>query len=204
MPAPTALKTRLSLAFALDAQSLTSSILAQLSETWRQTLTSEARAAGGTQTGRGPTAQDLSELSKIARRDAGSIVNTFDRELNNQIDRIYDSDPTAPRSVYISELQAWADNRAVWKDRQIANMNRGNARTYAQQRFNAENRVGEAVYLFAGPPPRESICAGHFRVGLVDRAYVERNPTPIHINCPHTWEKQTSQVGMPVDQLWVG
>ncbi len=207
MPAPPALKRRLALAFeftAPDTTALTASILKQRSETWRLTLTQEARAAGSSKTGIGPTGQDLSVLSRMSRKDAQSITNTFNRELGNQIDRLYDANPDGDRAYYISELTAWADNRADYKDRQIANMNRSTARTYAQERFNAENRVGEALFLFAGPPPRESVCAGLFAVGLVNRTFVERNSTPIHIGCPHGWETQVTRIGVPLAKLWVG
>ena len=204
MPAPNNLRRRLQVAFALDEQSLVTSILAQRSETWRSTLTSEARAAGSSKTGIGPSGRDLSELSQVSRRDAASIVNTYERELGNKIDALYDANPTGNRDYYISEIAAWASDRADYKDRQIANMNRGTARTYAQTRFNAENKSGEALYLFDGPPAHEPVCEGLFRAGLVDRTFIERNPTPVHINCPHTWEVQTTRIGVPLDQIWVG
>lgn len=204
MPAPTNLQRRLSIAFALDEQSLTTTILAQLSETWRATLTSEARAAGSSKVGQGPSGQDLSELSKIARRDAASIVQTFQRDLAREIDRVYDQSPTATRTDYIQALTVWADDRAQWKDRQIATMNRGNARSYAQQRFNAENEVGESLYLAEGPPPRERICANIMAAGLVNREFVERNPLPAHIGCPHNYAVQVTRIGVPVNQIWVG
>lgn len=203
-PAPAALKRRLSIAFALDEQSLVRSIFAQLAETWRSTLTQEARAAGSPKTGQGPYGEDLTELSRIARRDAASVVRTHGHDLNYQINRIYEDSPTASRTDYIQALTLWANDRAVWKDRQIANMNRGNARKYAQLRFNEKNQVGEALYLAEGPPPREPICAGLMAVGLVNREFIERNPFPAHINCPHGWTVQVTRVGVPLNELWVG
>jgi hypothetical protein len=204
MPAPPNLKRRLSVAFALDVDSLTASILKQRNETWRATLTEDARAAGSGKAGIGPNGRDLSELSRLSRRDANSVANTFERELNNQIDRLYDANPTGNRAYYVRELTAWADQRANYKDRQIANMNRQTARSYAQERFDTMNRVGDALFLFAGPPPREPVCAGHFAAGLVDAQYVNANRTPIHINCPHAWERQQSQIGVPLEEIWVG
>lgn len=207
MPAPPALKRRLALAFeftAPDTTALTASILKQRSETWRLTLTQEARAAGSSKTGIGPTGQDLSVLSRMSREDAQSITTTFNRELGNQIDRLYDANPDGDRAYYIAELTVWADNRANDKDRVIANNNLGTARSYAQERFDVENKVGEALSLFVGPPPREVVCAGHFAVGLVNRAYVEQNRTPIHLRCPHNWETQIARIGVPLPQLWVG
>jgi hypothetical protein len=204
MTAPNNLKRRLSVAFALDEQSLVTSILAQRSETWRSTLTSEARAAGSSKSGVGPNGKDASHLSQLSREDAASIVNTYNRELNNLIDRLYDANPIGDRAYYIAEISAWAAQRAEYKDRQIANMNRSTARTYAQERFNDENKSGEALYLFDGPPAREPVCEGLFRAGLVDRTFIERNPTPVHINCPHTWEVQTTRVGVPIADIWVG
>jgi hypothetical protein len=204
MPAPPNLKRRLSIAFALDADSLTASILKQRSETWRATLTEDARAAGSGKTGQGPSGGDLSELSRLSRRDADSIANTFDRELNNQIDRLYDANPTGDRAYYVRELTNWAEQRADYKDRQIANMNRQTARSYAQERFEVMNKVGDALSLFVGPPPREPVCAGHFAAGLVDAQYVAANRTPIHIGCPHSWERQQSVIGVPIEEIWVG
>lgn len=204
MPAPANLKRRISIAFALDVDSLTASILKQRSETWRATLTEEARAAGSGKQGIGPTGRDLSELSRLSRRDAVSVASTFNRELGNQIDRLFDANPTGKRAYYISGLTAWSDSRADYKDRQIANMNRQTARSYAQERFDTENKVGDALFLFTGPPPREPVCAGHFTAGLVDADYVAANRTPIHINCPHWWERQQSVIGVPVEEIWVG
>jgi hypothetical protein len=204
MPAPTNLRRRLSIAFALDEQSIVASILKQRSETFRATLTEEARATGSSRTGQGPTGKDLSELSRLSRRDAASVVNTYNRELGNQIDRLYDANPTGDRAYYIRELGAWADNRATFKDRQIANMNRSTARSWAQERFDDMNKVGDALFLFEGPPPREPVCAGLFAAGLVDAATVAANRTPIHINCPHSWTKQQGALGVPLNEIWTG
>jgi len=206
MPAPDRLKRRLALAYefrAPDVDALTTSILRQRSETWRATLTEQARNVGSGASGTGPRGRDLSEMSAMSRRDAQSIAQTYARELNNQIDRLYDANPTGDRAYYVRELTTWADGRAAWKDRQIANMNRGSARQYAQERFAQENRVS-ALYVFAGPPPRESECAGHFRAGRVTSEYVRRNPTPIHINCPHTWQPVRSRSLQDIDTLWTG
>lgn len=207
MPAPPALKRRLALAFeftAPDTIALTASILKQRNETWRQTLTEEARAAGSGKVGIGPTGSDLSELSRMSREDAVSIANTFNEWLGHRIDELYNAIPDGNREYYIRELTRLADDRAEWKDRQIANMNRNTARTFAQTRFNVENKVGEALYLFTGPPPREPVCAGLFSAGVVDRTFIARNPTPVHINCPHSWEVQITRVGVQLDRLWVG
>jgi hypothetical protein len=207
MPAPDALQRRLSLAFEFavtDEDALTESIFEQRAGTFRATLTEEARASGSSKTGRGPNGRDRDELRRMSRRDAQSIRNTFNRDLASQIDQLYDADPARSRQSYISELTAWADRRAQWKDRQIANQNRSTARTYAQERFNDENQVGEALYLFVGPPPRESECAALFRAGLVNRDFAERNPTPVHINCPHNWEVQVARPGVARERIWVG
>lgn len=205
MPAPANLKRRISIAFQLDEQALVTSIYTQRLETWRSTLTEEARAIGSPKSGRGPDGADRSELSRMSRADAASIVQTFRRDLERQIDQVYDQFPGATRTDYVQALRLWADDRATWKDRQIANQTRATTRSYAQQRFNAENagRIAQAKYLFVGPPPREAVCAGHFARGVVDQKFVDANPTPIHINCPHDWQKVTSRTLAPAD-LWVG
>lgn len=205
MPAPDALIRRLSLAFEFavtDEDALTESIYNQRAETWRATMSEEARAAGSNKTGRGPNGRDRDYLRRESRNDAQSIRRTFNRDLASQIHQMYDAGLRG-RGEFVIALNTWAQRRSEWKDRQITNQNRGTARAYAQERFNAENS-GEALYLFSGPPAREPICQGHFNAGLVDRTYVKRNPCPIHINCPHTWEVQITRIGVAQGQIWVG
>jgi hypothetical protein len=210
MPDPdrlAALKRRLSVAFELslpDEQALADSITRQRAQAWRATMTEEARAVGSRQRGQGPSGADAAYLHELSVEDAQSIRETYNRELMNQIEQVYAAKPDGTRDEYVRELTQWADARARWKDRQIANMNRQTARSYAQERFATRNRVGRSLYLFTGPPPKEEHCADHFAAGLVTREYKEANETPIHINCPHQWTKQRGSVGVPMADLWVG
>ena len=207
MPAPGALHRRLSLAFEFavtDEDALTESIYAQRAESWRAALTEEAHSAGSGKSGQGPAGSDRDYLRRLSRQDAQSIRDTFNRDLQSQINQLYDADPARTRQSYVDELTRWANERAGWKDRQITTMNRGSARTYAQQRFNTMNKVGAATYLYGGPSPRGPRCADHFAAGVVNQAYVDANPQPEHVNCPHYWVKQSSTVGVPLDRLWIG
>lgn len=207
MTAPDALLRRLKLAYEFaetDADALTESIYQQRATAWREALTEEARSSGSSKAGVGPNGKDRDYLRRESRRDAQSIRDTFNRDLESQIHQLYDANPEGRREYYVSALSQWANDRARWKDRQITNQNRGTARTYAQQRFNERNRVGQALYLYDGPPARGPRCAEHFAAGLVSQAYVEANPQPEHVNCPHGWNKQQSRVGVPLDLLWVG
>jgi len=201
------LKRRLMVAYEFaipDQRTLADGIYQQRAEIWRQTLTNEARTAGSARTGRGPNGIDRDELRRMSNEDAASIAQTFNKDLESQIEQLYRANPDGGRQYYVQALTRWADQRAAWKDRQIANQNRATAQSYAQQRFNVENKVGDALYVFAGPPPREIHCADHFAAGVVDQEYVDANPTPIHINCPHQWRRIQSTIGVTLDNIWTG
>lgn len=207
MPAPDALIRRLSLAFEFavtDEDALTESIYQQRATAWRAALTEEARSSGSGKQGVGPNGDNRDYLRQMSRQDAQSVRQTFNRDLASQINQLYDAQPDGRRDYYVQALTRWANERAQWKDRQIATMNRGSARTYAQQQFNMRNNVGHALYLYGGPSPRGPRCADHFAAGVVNQQYVDANPQPEHVNCPHYWQKQQSRVGVPLDKLWVG
>lgn len=204
---PEALVRRLSLAAELmlpDEATLTESIYQQRVAVWQDTLTEEARAVGSARTGQRPGGNDAQYLRDVSRDDARSIRQTYQRELEHQIEALYTANPDGRRDYYLAALTAWADERAAYKDRQIANMNRGTARQYAQLRFRDENRLQDATARFVGPPAREPECQALFAVGAVPLTYAEAHPTPVHIGCPHNWQRFTGRPGVPLDQLWVG
>jgi delta 1-pyrroline-5-carboxylate dehydrogenase len=184
---------------------LADAIYEQRADTWRAVMGEQLRGAGSGRAGSGPSGGDARYLRRLSSSDAQSIRATFNRELANAVDRIVDANPAQTREFYQRELNAWARERRAYKERQIANMNRATARSYAQERFEDENDVlTNARYVFVGPPPREPVCADLMQRGEVSRDVMEANRTPIHINCPHSWERTDAGIGRDLDSVWTG
>lgn len=198
---------RLSVAFEFtlpDERTLQERIYQQRAQAWRDALTDEARAVGSAKTGQGPTGAYRQYLLDLSRDDAQSIRNTFNRELRSQIAQLYAANPDGRRDYYVTALTRWADQRAAYKDRQIALMNEKTARQYAQLAFKDRNRVTQAQFLFDGPAPVCDDCVDLFAAGTVDQAFVEANPTPVHPNCPHQWRTLSGVLGVALQDVWVG
>lgn len=200
------LQRRLAVAFEIalpDEQTLTESIYHQRTEAWRDALSEYARQGGSKAKGQGPFGIDRQYLMDVSRDDAASIRQTFNRELNNEIARLYNANPDGDRQYYITNLTGWADKRADYKDRQIALMNQKTARHYAQQRFRDMNKA-QSQYRFIGPAPVCDDCAAQFAAGIVDQKHVDGNPAPLHPNCPHEWAMVDVVMGVSPDAIWVG
>jgi hypothetical protein len=203
-----ALKRRLSVAYEIalpDEQTLTFTIYRQRVAAWQQTLTEEAAKLGSRKTGKAPSGVDAAYLQRQSREDAQSIRRTFQRDLEREIERLFNANPQGDRAYYIANLEQWADTRAQWKDRQIALYNNKTAQYYAQQRFHEMNKIVGASFRFMGPAPACDDCGSLFAAGVVDQAYVEENPAPVHTGCPHWWESvDMPRPGVPLNELWVG
>jgi hypothetical protein len=186
-----------------DEQTLTESIYRQRALAWQDAMTGYARQAGSKATGQGPFEGDRQYLLDVSRDDAASIRSTFNRELSNEIARLYAANPDGDRQYYITNLTTWADRRADYKDRQIALMNQKTARHYAQQRFKDMNKV-QAQYRFSGPAPVCDDCAAQFAAGVVGQKHVDDNSAPLHPNCPHEWAMVEPKLGVSEGKIWVG
>jgi hypothetical protein len=200
------LKRRLHVAyeFALpDEPTLAEIIYRHRAAAYQAAMTEQARTAGSRRRGHLPTGMDARYLKDVSLDDARSIRATFEKDLDREIERLYAANPDGRRDYYVSNLTTWADERAAWKDRQIALMNNKTARFYAQQRFKDMNKV-TANYRFAGPAPVCEDCADKFALGEVGQSVVDVDPTPLHPNCPHEWIFTNAKIGLPLDQLWVG
>jgi hypothetical protein len=200
------LKRRLMVAYEFaipDEQTLTETIYRQRAQAWQQALTEMAHQAGSRRTGRPPSGVDARYLHDVSVDDARSIRNTFFRDLDREIERLYAANPDGRRDYYVQNLTRWADERATWKDRQIALMNQKTAEHYAQQRFRDMNKIA-ANYRFAGPAPICPDCADKFAMGEVDQRVVDEDPTPLHPNCGHGWKMTRVKLGVALSELWVG
>jgi len=188
-----------------DIESTYQDLLEQRKQAWRSTIQQEARKLGYMVAAEGPRRQDLEYIKSLCRQDAQSIVNTWNRDVERRLLRLYQANPRGNRFYYIHNMEAWATKRSRWKDREIAVQTEYTIVGYAKQRFWAENGMRGGKHRFVGPPPACGRCLTHFSKGEVNQAYVDANPTPIHIGCDHTWEIVRGTYPRPgLDELWVG
>lgn len=205
-----ALETRLLQTIALlyrmasaDVTALTDSLLERRKADWITVLSEEARRHGCNQRGQAPRLQDLAELRAMSTEDARSIADTWNRDLERQLVKLFDANPRGNRNYYFSNLERWAAERDRWKLPQIAIQTAQTTRWYAQNRFRVMNGLRGGRYRFVGPPPTCKDCITRFAAGIVDERYIQRFPCPRHISCPHSYELVRPKK-ISCDRLWLG
>jgi hypothetical protein len=188
-------------------ESIRAALLKQRRREYEATLTEMARAAGCTgRRGRLDSGPILSELNEESKRDAESIVNTYNFDLGVAIQAVHTETPTANRFTYAKRLGDWERTRSKWKDPQVSMNTALTARSKAQEdfaRFNPEALEGTAILM-----PRtaaEPICAGFVARGEVPGRVAIANPSPWHPNCPHVWIHQPAKIPREdCADLWLG
>lgn len=185
-----------------EVKALSAELLKQRKQVWRQTLIDEARAYNCQKTPRPPSGRDLTELKAMSDEDAKSIANTWARDVERQLQKLYNENPKGNRNYYIRNMEAWADRRAGWKNPSIALNTETGTREYTKSRFREMN-LNRPLFVFSGPAPTCEVCVREFAAGIVDENYVRRHPCPRHINCPHTWQVVNRQF-IPCASMWVG
>lgn len=146
----------------------------------------------------------LSELSQMSRRDAESIVATYNYDLAAAIKKIGQEHPRANRNTYAKYLREWHNRRAEWKSAQIAAYTDRSARAQAFMDFYRFNLVQGYASLY----PRDAVCPvcqGWINRGDVDIEEARLHPPPYHLNCPHYWRTRVEKLAQ-VDcaELWMG
>lgn len=172
-------------------------------QAWTQAIREEAQKLGIRQAVPFPRGEALDLIRRQSIEDAHSIRNTYNADLEREIQRLYSANARGNRQYYISNIERWHRDRAVWKNRQIALMNNKTARYWAQQAFTEANKL-RTDYRFVGPAPVCDDCAAMFAAGVVVQDFVDQNPTPLHPNCPHEWATVGARLGVPVSQVWLG
>jgi hypothetical protein len=187
-----------------EARALEKQLIQQRRRIFRAAVKEERNKLGCTDPlpRQAPRGDDYTQLKAMSRLDADSITATWNRDVAGQLTRLYEANPRGNRQYYISNMEQWAAERAVWKDKQIALNTELTTRGYARQRFFDQN-LSQGDFIFIGPPPVCEVCVGHFAAGVVDRDTVRRNPAPVHINCPHEWEPVAREQVNCAD-LWLG
>lgn len=185
----------------------TAKIAKQLTErrraVWINTLTDLARQHGCNRLAGTPKGADAKKLADDSKRDADSISNTYNKQLRNEIERLYKVNPRGNSRYYSSNLAKWQVRRDSYKTYQIALQTDSSARYYAQQQFYLNNRLIAKRFVASGPPPVCKICIRIFAAGVVDFAYTQRQSLPAHIGCPHLW-RVLSPVQVACEALWLG
>ena len=175
----------------------------QRTAAWMDAMRTEARKVGY----KGPIPSPRGEALDMIRRqsitDARGVTETYNRDLERAIVKLYDANPRGNRNYYMRGIERWHAERARWKNKQIALMNDKSARHWAVSAFVEQNSV-QSRYRFAGPAPVCDDCAEMFAAGVVDQAFVDKTPAPLHPNCPHFWSTVRPKLGVPLSQLWVG
>lgn len=188
-----------------ETEQLARDLLSARTRAWRSAIAAEARRDGYTGPINPPRREDLAYLRDLSREDARSIAATWNRDVERQLQRLYEANPKGNRNYYIKHMEEWAAQRAEWKSRQIATQTEMSTWAYARERYYQENGMRGGYYMLEGPPPVCGDCVRLYGAGTVDQEFVQRNPAPVHINCPHLWALvRTPGLAPSPSELWVG
>lgn len=185
-----------------DIDKLAAKLTEQRRAAWLNSLADMARLHGCSQFPKPPKGADAKKLKTDSIKDAESIANTYNRELRNQIERIYKDNPRANRNTYARRLATWNARRDAYKVYQISLNTDSTARQYAQSRFYSMNPL-EPRFVYSSIPPVSNECIRRTAAGVVTLAYVQSHPVPSHVNCPHQWRNVAPQRA-DCANLWLG
>ena len=188
-----------------DQQRIRAELTRTRQKAYEDEITIQARRVGCPRgRGRLTSGPSLRALDDLSRRDAASIVNTYNRDLAYAIRTIRAEAPRANRYVYRKRLLAWDGKRKLWKDRQVAEYTVSTARRQAQQDFVRFNDIQGAAVL--GPTRAVCpVCQGWVARGEVPLNVAMNNPPPYHVNCPHVWTVKPNKVAASeCRDLWLG
>lgn len=147
---------------------------------------------------------ELKAISDQSKKDAKSIMDTFNLDLAKEIQNIKDITPTANANTYALRLKQWDADRSDWKYSQIALWTAMTARDSAFRSFSKNNGLTPEAVLLPSIAA-EPICQGWINRGSVPFEIARKNPSPFHIGCIHFW-KPTFLEGDEGDceDLWRG
>lgn len=185
-----------------DIDALADQLQAQMIIEYLKTIQSQLNLYQCQRLATGPDSTSLAWIRAYARTNADGIAKTHDRELGNQISRLYQANPKGNRAYYFKNLDAWTAQRNTYKLPSIALNTAQAVREYAQQRFRDENGI-KGRFLFVGPPPVCPICTRLKGLGAVSEAEARRIGNSQHVGCPHEWQ-QLIPSGLNCAEAWTG
>lgn len=187
-----------------DIDRLTTDLIDARKRAWMTAMQAEARRYGYTGPVNPPRLSDLDWIRRESRQDAESIVRTWNRDVDRALDRLYAANYRGNRYYYAKHMEQWAAERAVWKNRQIAQQTEMSTVGYVKERFDQMNGLRGGLSIFDGPPPVCGDCIQLYGMGPVTQAVRDRNPTPRHIGCTHWWTRLKDGKAPAPGELWVG
>lgn len=187
-----------------DETQLAAVLLDQRIAAYELAIQKQIRLVGCQRQAQRPTGEQLNQLRADSQRDAASIVQTFNRDLEKNINKIISDNPDGRRGPIESAVRVYLSQRAQWKDKQIALNTSKTARAYAEEQFRQKNGITDQQYIYSGPPPVSDECKRNMGAGVVSVKYINDHPTPAHINCPHTWVIVATETVNNCQRLWVG
>lgn len=90
---------------AQDVKALAETLLAQRKAAWETALREEAQRYGYTGPIQPPRREDLRELKQMCQEDARSIVQTWNRDVDRQLARLYDTNYRGNRHYYAKRME---------------------------------------------------------------------------------------------------
>lgn len=188
-----------------DQAQIEAQLIAARQRAWMTAIQQEARRWGWAGPVQAPRREDLEWIRLESKRDAASIANTWNRDVDRQLDRLYAQNPRGNRFYYRKHMEAWAAERDVWKSRQIATQTEMSTANYAIRRFEEMNGLRGGLKIFTGPPPVCGDCVNLYALGPVPQRTADLYPCPRHIGCTHSWVTVAGSVSKPDPRdLWVG
>lgn len=152
-----------------------------------------------------PSGDALAWIEAQCRRDAASIVQTYNRQMERQLTQMIEDNALRNRYQWGAAVNRWADARAATKDREIALNTDGTARTYAREQFVHVNELEQYVQgRLEGPPPVCETCTNAAAAGWVDADYMKRYPMPNHLRCEHGYRTRYVVPPDVAQELWIG
>lgn len=127
------------------------------------------------------------ELRQKAREDAQSIADTFNADLQRQVEAIYERNPAGDRAYFVGTLASWGRSRDEGKSVQIAMYTILWAANYGFDLFITRNNIQYQLYRAVGGMPICDDCIFIYAAGVVNYKFTQEYPLPLHIGCSHEW-----------------
>lgn len=188
---------------ARDTAELAAQLEQQMVAQYRLTIQAQLKLYGCTRSATGPDTESASYLQFKARLDAQSITDTYNRELTNEVNRLWAANRRGNRFYWFKNLEAWNTKRNAHKLDSIALNTMTAARKYAQDRFVDMNNI-QGRWRLVGPPAVCRICVALFALGVVSLETTRKRPAPAHVNCPHTWAQVIPKKFDDCSEVWTG
>lgn len=186
-----------------DTEELRQKILQQLTITYRQVIAQQLNLYGCQKLATGPDQESLLFLEAKATKDADGITKTYQRELTNKVNSLYQANRRGNRFYYLRALDAWIAQRNLYKIPSISLNTLTAAREYAQTRFVRENGI-QGKWIFTGPPPVCKVCIRIKALGAVTFETTQKRRLPAHVSCPHRWSQLVPKKIECGDNTWTG